>query len=277
MILVTGASGTVGRALAESLANRASVRLALHDPAKAPAGSDAVAFDFTRPTTFIPALDGVEAVFLMRPPQIARVQAFEPFLDAMAMRGIRRVVLLSVKGAERNPLLPHHAIERRLAKSGVPATVLRPSDFLQNFATVHAAAIRASDEIRLPAGRGKSACVDARDVADAAADALLDMRAGNRAHTLTGPTAIGVDTVAAAISEATGRQIRYVPISLARFLAERVRAGAPTPLALVMAAIYTVQRAGLAAEVTDDLPRLLGRPGRDVATFARDYAAAWTS
>jgi uncharacterized protein YbjT (DUF2867 family) len=279
MILVTGASGTTGRAMAGALADRAPARLAARRPERVrPSPSqDAVRFDFAAPETFGPALDGVEAVFLLRPPQMAKARDFDPFLEAVRAARVRRVVFLSVKGAERNPLLPHHALERRLARFDLPHTNLRPNDFMQNFATVHAGTIRETGEIRLPAGDGRASWVDVRDVAEAAAVALLDATPGNRAHTLTGPRAVSCAEVAEAIAAAVGHPVRYRPVSLPRFVVERRRAGAPTALALVMSAIYTIQRLGLAAEVTDDLPRLLGRAPRDIAAFARDYRDAWAA
>lgn len=278
MILVTGASGTVGSALVEALAGRTPVRRALREPgpSRADAVGESVPFDFERPHTYTPALDGARAVFLLRPPQMARAGDIDPFVTAMRAHGVERVVFLSVKGAGRNPLLPHHGIERRLLRAGLSATMLRANDLLQNFATVHARTIRETGEIRVPAGAGRASWIDARDVADVAAVALLDPTPGPRVHTLTGAEALGVADLAAAITGAIGRPVRYRPVSVPRFVRERRRAGAPLALALVMSGIYTVQRLGLAAEVTPDLPRLLGRPPRDLATFVRDYAQAWT-
>ena len=106
MILVTGASGTVGREVAARLSGHAPGRLGLRDPARA-GTADGVRFDFLDPSSFGPALRGVDRVFLLRPPQLARPRHdFGPFVAAMERAGVRQVVFLSVRGAGSNPLLP---------------------------------------------------------------------------------------------------------------------------------------------------------------------------
>jgi len=115
LILVTGANGLVGREVANRLAGQAPIRLALRDPAQAGNGTGAaesVRFDFLDPSTFGPALRGVDRVFLLRPPQLARARHdFGPFVTAMQRAGVGQVAFLSVRGAESNPLLPHRQIE----------------------------------------------------------------------------------------------------------------------------------------------------------------------
>ena len=139
MILVTGASGLVGREVAARLTGRAPARLALRDPGT----PGSVRFDFRDPSTFEAALDGVAAVFLLRPSQLALPRRdFGPFVSAMQRARVGRVAFLSVRGAGSNPLLPHRGIERLLEGSGLAWTHLRPNDFMQNLLTVHRADIR---------------------------------------------------------------------------------------------------------------------------------------
>ena len=126
-ILVTGATGRVGGALFRALGPRA--RPAARDPLDL---ADAVRFDFADASTHGPALDGVTAVFLMRPPAMASAAAFDPFLDAVERAGVRRVAVLSVRGAERTPVLPHHGLERQVMARDLDWTMLRPADFMQN-------------------------------------------------------------------------------------------------------------------------------------------------
>ncbi len=169
MILVTGASGTVGHEVAARLSGQAPVRRALRDPACG------VHFDFLDPSSFGPALRGVDQVFLLRPPQLARARHdFGPFITAMERAGVRQVVFLSVRGAGSNPLLPHRGIERLLERSALAWTHLRPNDFMQNFTTVHRADIRDRSGIWAPAGYGRTSFVDVRDVADVAVRVLTE-------------------------------------------------------------------------------------------------------
>lgn len=91
-----------------------------------PAGVERAQLDFARPRTFGPVLDGVRALFLMRPPALANTRKYiDPFVDAAEAAGVRHVVFLSLLGAEKNPLLPHRRVEKHLEASGLGWTFLR--------------------------------------------------------------------------------------------------------------------------------------------------------
>ena len=279
MILVTGSSGLVGHEVANRLAGRAPVRLALHSPARGgdgAAGADRVRFDFGDPETFGAALRGVGRVFLLRPPRLVRPRRdFGPFVAAMRRAGVAQVVFLSVRGAARNRLLPHHGIEKLLEASGLAWTHLRPNDFMQNLATVHRADIRDRGEIWAPAGRGRTSFVDARDVAEAAVRTLTEPGHDRRAYALTGGEAFDLEEVAVLLSRALDRPVAYRNPGIPAFLRHDRAAGRPFALGLVMAGVYTAARLGLAAEVTPDLARLLGRPPTALRSFIEDYQAVW--
>ena len=163
MIFVTGATGRVGSAIIEALGPTSDVRGTCRAHESRAGRTQWTTFAFEKPESFSAALDGVSAVFLMRPPQMTEATAFRPFLAEMKARGIRRIVLLSVAGADRNPLLPHHSIEKLIQRPEFDWTILRPSDFMQNLETAHANAIRYRSEIAVPAGKGRSAFVDVAD------------------------------------------------------------------------------------------------------------------
>ncbi|MEP0549150.1 MAG: SDR family oxidoreductase [Rhodothermales bacterium] len=277
-IVVTGATGTVGRAVAErAVADGHEVVAAVRNvEADLPDGARAVAFDFTRPETFAPALAGADGLFLLRPPAISDAARFvNPVVDAAEAAGVGHVAFLSVLGAERNPLLPHRATEKRLEASPLGYTLLRASNFMQNLAEQNAAEIRERDTVFVPAGDGRVSYVDARDVGEAAALVLGAGGPAQRALDLTGPTAIDHFEVAHVLSDVLGRRIDYARPGALAFAWRKLGEGEPLPFVLVMTGIYTVARLGLAARVTDDLAALLGRPATSFATFAADYRAAW--
>lgn len=278
MILVTGSTGLTGRAVARSLDGRAPLRLALRDPGGAAdlaVRAERVRFDFDDPASFGPALSGITSVYLLRPPAMARPAAFEPLLAAMRAAGVRRVAFLSVCGAESIPVLPHRGIERRIEGSGLAWTHLRPSDFMQNFETVHRADIRDRGELWAPAGDGRASWVDVRDVAEAAARVLTEGGHEYRAYALTGPEALGFEDAARLFSAHAGHQVLYRRPSLPRYLWHQHRAGRPAAFALVMAGIYTAQRLGLAAGTTPDLPRLIGRAPGSLERYIAGCADLW--
>ena len=281
MILVTGAGGTVGREVARRLAGRVPVRLAVRDPSRPIAGAEgaeAVRFDFLDPSCFESALHGVRRVFLLRPPQLARPRHdFGPFVAAMRGAGVEGVAFLSVRGAESNPLLPHRGVERLLEGSGLAWTHLRPNDFMQNFATVpvHQADIRDRGEIWAPAGSGRTSFVDVRDVAEAAVRVLTEPGHERRAYTLTGGEAFDLWEVAEVFSEVLGRRIVYQNPGVLAFLRHVRAAGQPLAFGLVMTGVYTVARLGLAAGVSPELERLIGRTPTVLRRFVEDHAAIW--
>ena len=134
---------------------------------------DAVALDFTDPGTWPVAYAGVQRMFLLRP-AAARVNPktqMLPSLDAPGRPGCEHMVFLSLQGAEHNRVVPHAKIEAWLRLSGVDWTFVRASFFMQNLTTTHLTDIRDRDEIMVPAGRGRTAFVDAQDVAAVAAAA----------------------------------------------------------------------------------------------------------
>lgn len=222
-LLVVGATGIVGRPLVQALrAAGADVRAAapshrvrpVADQSR-PGGIEPVIFDVTKAGTWSPAFTGIETMFCLRPPRIADV---DRQLPAMLVRardaGVRHVVYLSAQGAgHHGPLphsrLPHSRIEAWLRDSGLSWTFVRPSPLMQTFSTVHAAGIRDRDAIVVPAGSGRTAFVDAYDVAAVAARAMLNPTGHkHRAWTLTGPAAVTYDEVAATLSAVLGRRIR---------------------------------------------------------------------
>lgn len=276
MILVTGASGLVGREVVSRLAGRVAVRLGSRDARRLVDGAEAGRFDFLDLSTFEAALRDVDRVFLLRPPQLARARHdFGPFVEAMQRAGVQQVVFLSVRGAERNPLLPHRGIEKLLEASGLVWTHLRPNDFMQNFSTVHRADIRDRGEIWAPAGHGRTSFVDVRDVADAAVRVLTERGHERRAYTLTGGDAFSLDEVAAILAEVLDRRITYRNPGIPAFLRHIRMAGHPFVFGLVMTGVYTVARLGLAAEINPDLERLVARPPTTLRAFIHDHRTLW--
>lgn len=272
-ILVTGATGTVGRVVArELLAAGATVRLASRR------GGDHVPLDFTDPATWASAFDGVRKMFLLRPPALGNVSRdLLPALAAAQEAGVDQVVFLSLQGAEKNRIVPHAMVERWLAQSGLRWTFVRASFFHQNLLTTHVSDIRDRDELVVPAGSGRTAFVDAEDVAAVAAAALLEPAAhAGRAWTVTGPRALSYHQIVELLSTELGRRIRYREPSVSRYVRHaRHHLAMPWPMAAVTTAIYTTARLGLAAGLSSDVHAVLGRQPIDFAEFAHRERAAW--
>lgn len=168
-VFVTGASGTVGRAVADQLTRRgvpviAAIRRRA-DIDRIPAAATPRVFEFgSTAAELAQALDGCDRLFLMRPPAIDDVRRYLfPLIDASGEAGVRQIVFLSLQGVQANRKTPHHAVEAYLKKSGSPYTFLRPNFLMQNLSTTYADSVREHDEIFVPAGRSHTAFIDARD------------------------------------------------------------------------------------------------------------------
>lgn len=278
MILVTGANGNVGQAVARELrAQDADLRLAVRSPAGG--AVDAVAFDFTDPTTWSRTFEGARSMFLMRPPAIGNVtRDLLPAIAVARAAGVEHVVFLSLQGAERNKVVPHAAVETWLRRSGMSWTFVRASFFHQNLSTTHVSDVRDRDEILVPAGRGATAFVDAEDVGAVAATALLDRETHrDRAWTVTGPRALTYEQVARVLSTELGRPIHYRRPGIPRYVRHAHRTlEMPWAMVAVTTAIYTATRLGLAAGLTGDVHTVLGRDPIDFASFAHRERGVWS-
>lgn len=293
-ILVTGATGNVGRPVVLGLlAAGRRVRAAVRDPAGVSgdpelAGAQAVTFDFTDPRTWAAAFAGVRVMFLVRPPKLSNVQRdLVPSLEAARRAGVRHVVFLSLQGADKNKVVPHATVEKWLRTAGADEpttggstmdwTFLRPSFFFQNLSTTHRSDIRDRDEIFVPAGRGRTAFVDAPDIAAVAVEVLTHPTDHvGRAWTLTGSVALTYDEVATALTRELGRPIRYRRPGAVRYARHaRRELDMPWAMVLVTTAIYTTARLGLAAGLTGDVRTVLGRDPNGITEFAHRERAAW--
>ena len=276
-VLVTGATGQVGRAAAAWVtalggeARRAVTR---------PVGADDVRFDFLDRATWAPALTGVEALFLLRPPALADMdRTLVPFVEAARRSGVAHCVFLSVLGADRMRWVPHAAVETALQRWPGGWTILRPGFFAQNLASQYARDIVEDHRLYLPAGEGRVAWVDTRDLGEVAARLCLGRPPTTGATwALTGSVASSMADTAEVLSRVLGRRVTYEAASAASYAWHLM---ARRRLPLLQVAIQTVLHVGLRrgdAEVVDPgMGQLLGRPPRSLEAYVRDHAAAFAA
>jgi uncharacterized protein YbjT (DUF2867 family) len=276
--LVTGSTGNVGREVIKDLMRTGDhVRAAVYEEGITEVeGAPAVRFDFRAPSTFAPALEGISKVFLMRPPDIADVDAtLIPFFEAAKKAQVRQIVFLSLIGVDKNKKIPHYAVEQAIIPSGIPYTFVRPGFFMQNSIQAYRDDIRFDDRIYVVAGKGKLGFIDVADIGAVAAKALREEGHENKAYSITGPESITHFEVAAMISNAVGRKITYANPSNSDYKAHLFRMGYSADYVEVMGGIYFPVRMGWAGGLTDEFEQLMGRKPRNFADFARDNAALW--
>ena len=263
--LVLGGTGKTGRRVAERLTARGL-------PVRVGSRSGTPPFDWQDRSTWAPALDGAGAVYLSYYPDLAvpgAVEAAGAFAELAVRSGVPRIALLSGRGepeAER--------AEQAVRASGAELTILRSTWFMQNFSEDYMLDHVLSGEIRLPGGEVPTPFLDVDDIADVAVAALTDDRHAGRLYELTGPHSLTFADAAAVISAATGRTLRYVPVTIEEHAAELREHGVPAEVVDLLTYLFGEVVDGRNADTTDGVEQALGRAPRDFATYARAAAAA---
>lgn len=276
-ILVLNATGNVSQGVVRGLAEAGhQVTAASRNPrASSLPNVRNVHFDYTDPSTFDLALDGVDRLFWLSPPPVLDGATYtRPFLER-ALTRVTRAVAMTASGVEHDERIPLRPAELLFERSGVEYVHLRPTWFSDNFHTFWVGAINAADTIALPAGDGASAFIDARDIGRSAVAALTRSDISNRAFTLTGPAALTYAQAAAILSRAAGRTIRYVPIEDSAFIEGAIRNGIAEPYAKLLVELFNVVRQGWSPPPTSDVEALTGRAPISLEACADQHAAAW--
>ncbi len=276
-ILVTGATGNVGQYVVRELFNKGEKIVAAEpniERIKELYGEqvDAVSFDFTDKSTYHEALNGVDRVFLMRPPHLGKPEDLYPFIDTLKNYNIKLISFLSLMGVENNTIPPHHKIEKYIEKSSIPYAHIRPGFFMQNLSGIHSVEIRERDEIFVPAGRSKTSFIDAADIGLAVATLLHEPeKYKNTAHTITGAEALDYYEVADILSKVTKRKITYGKPGYLKYRHHYIKnRGLDKNYVNVTVALYFMTRMGTAKAVTNTFHELTGRNPKTFEEFVRD-------
>ncbi len=275
-ILVTAAGGNVGRPVVESLLARgASVRAANRGPPPHAGNAEFVRLDFNDARTFADAVRDCAAMFLLRPPAIARVgPTLNRLIDAAGDAGVRHITFMSVAGADTHRVVPHHRVETHLAASPIPCTILRPGFFADNLMSPYREDI-AEGRVYVPAGNGRVAFIDARDIGEVAAITLTNPEGhARRTYHLTGPVAVTFDDVARLLSERVERPIRYESASVLGYMRHLHERGLPLAQIIVQTVLHVGLGRGDAEAIDRTIERLLGRPARTIEQYITDHFAA---
>jgi uncharacterized protein YbjT (DUF2867 family) len=263
-VLVLGANGKTGRRVARRLRDRG---LAVRPGSRA----GVPPFDWERRETWAPALDGVRAAYISYYPDLAApgaVEATGSFAELAVERGVRRLVLLAGRGEPEA-----EQAEEAVRASGADLTVVRSTWFAQNFSEDYMRDHVMTGVVALPAGDTPEPFVDAEDIADVAVAALTDERHVGELYELTGPRSLTFAEAVGEIAEATGRDIRYVPVSIEEHAAAASGHGVPGDVIELLTYLFSEVLDGRNSGVVDGVQRALGREPRDFTDFARRTAA----
>jgi uncharacterized protein YbjT (DUF2867 family) len=283
-VLVTGATGVIGRALVGALlAAGAEVRAVTRDPwtAALPRDVEVVCGNPNAPHTLATALKDATALFVH---PAAAGESTSALLRLARERGVRRAVLLSSADVadqaaqEADPLVFwHRLLEEAVASSGLRWRVLRCAELAADALTRWAPAVRATGEIHGPDPLTAAAPIHEQDVAAAATALLMSDAHADAVHTLTGPESLTRPEIARVLAEVLERPVRFRTVPRDQAVRELVAwRGLPEGLAEAMVSVSHRDRPGArVAPVTDAVERLTGRPALPFARWVADHAAAF--
>jgi uncharacterized protein YbjT (DUF2867 family) len=261
--LVLGGTGKTGRRLVQRLTRR-------HIPVRIGSRSAGLPFDWEQPSAWGPVFQDVEAAYTYVPDLVVPnpTHAVAGLVETALAAGTRRLVLLSGRGEEKA-----QACEKILMSSGADWTILRASFFNQNFSESYLLDPVLAGEVMLPAGDVGEPFSDTDDIADVAATVLTQDGHVGEIYELTGPRAVTFTEATATIAEATGRDIAYTRISPEDFAAGLAADGVPPDIVDFLVDLFGTVLDGRNIAVGDGVERVLGRPARDFADYARVTAA----
>lgn len=263
-VLVIAASGKTGRRVVPLLKRRGvTVRRGSR--------SGSPAFDWAEPATWGPALEGMDAAYVVYTPDLAVPGAREDltrFVEVAKSKGVRKLVLLSGRGEPEA-----RACELIVEQSGMEWTIVRAGWFDQNFSEGDFAGMVTEGPIALPNPDVREPFVDVDDIAEVAAESLLDTRHNGAVYEVTGPELLTYADVAQQLSDSAGREIRYVPVTTEEFFAGMEQTGVPAEYGDLLRYLFEITKSGVNAHVSDGVQRALGRPPRSFREFAARAAA----
>lgn len=282
MILVTGATGTIGSLVVERLLSRGErPRLFVRDEAKARARFgehvDVAVGDLTDAVSLSKAFQGVERVLLLNSgPQLASRDALAAKTARAA--GVSHLVKLSTADVQHGvgTGLWHARGEEAIRESGIGFTFVRPAGFMDN-ALAWAPAIKGDGIVRSATGEGRIPFIHSSDIADIVTVALTSQEHDGATWTITGPVALSYGQMVAVLGGTLGRTLTFLPISEEEERARWTSWGETKASVDYHLSIFRAIREGRLAEVTDTLPRVLARAATTFDAWARENAHAFAA
>jgi len=284
-ILVLGGTGTVGSGVVRELLERGEtgIRVLTRSADKAselPQGVEAAVADLTDPTTFDGVFEGTERMFLLNPVAMTELHEGLSALAEARRVGVRKIVYLSVQNPESGVHIPHFAskvsMERAIRESGIPYVILQPNNFYQNDFWFRDAMLQYGVYPQ-PIGEPGISRVDVRDIALAAANALVSSDFDGRAIPLVGPDVLTGEACARTWSGALGRELAYGGNDLAAWEMQN-RQYLPAWMVYDFRMMYATFHEGSFQGTAADLAatrEILGQEPRSFDAFTRECAGMW--
>ena len=282
-ILITGATGNVSTGIIAQLKGSGHrLRALVRNPEKAQElkrqGVELQVGDLEKPWTLGPAFAGADTVWILAPPGPRAPEQCSNALWAARQGGAKHVVRMSAIGAAHTaPTINsrlHALSDAELAGSGMPFTILKPHSFMQNL-LMAAPSVAQQGAMYLAHADGKMGVIDSRDISDFAAHVLTTAGHEGKTYTITGPASLSMHQISAAIGEAIGKTVTYVPVSVDAARQSMAQMGLDEWMVNLISDYSTAYSANWGDLVTDDFQRVTGKAPRGIEQFARDFTGAF--
>jgi uncharacterized protein YbjT (DUF2867 family) len=280
VILITGASGNVGKTVLQAVAKTGARHRAMYrsaaEAAKAPARTETVVADFAKPETLGAALQNVHNVYLVCSPIPELVQLESNVIDACVAAGVKHVVLNSALGAgDYDKSFPswHRKVEDKLKGTRLSWTILRPNSFHQNVVAFFAPTIRTQGAFYSSMRDTKNSFLDVQDIAAVAAKSLAAGEHAGKIYELNGPEAINYTELAKKVAKVAGREVRYVDIPMDAQKKAMLDQGMPEWLTTALLDLQQYYLNGKGGETDGLLQKLLGRAPITMDEFLKENVA----
>lgn len=273
-ILITGATGNVGKATLQYLKTKDDLEV-FRATQLSNTNQGELYFDFDNIPATGKSLNGIDVLFLLRPPNLSNTQKyFAPLIDECIKNKIKHIVFLSVQGADKSSIIPHHKIEKLIVKSGILYTFIRPSYFMQNLTTTLREDIVNDQRIFLPAGKAKFLWVDVNDIGAAIAQVLINFSSHkNQIYTITGSQLFSFMQVAELLTKNLKTVITYKSPSLLEFFLHKKKNGSKVAYIFVMMLLHYIARFEKEPMVSGDYTRLTKSNPNTLDNFIKENLA----
>lgn len=279
MILVTGATGQIGKLVTQHLLDMsAPVRAFVRDEKGLDSFQNAsleIAVGTFEDTKSIEkAVEGVDRLFLVARDNPEQVVQHENVIKVAERCGVKHIVKLSAFGASKDSpielMRAHAETEEQLKESKMSWTFLRPQLYMQNLLRF-GEQVAENNSFSAPMGTDAFALVDIRDIAEVAAKVLKDGESTSKIYTLTGPSAATYEEIAQYLSDIFHQPVNYNPVAQEEFYQALIAEGNPSWRAYDLAYIAEAYPSDRKGHITNDINNLLNRPARSIQTFLSDY------
>jgi uncharacterized protein YbjT (DUF2867 family) len=276
-VLITGATGnTCSLLVPELLRTNNNVRVFIRDEKKAKAlenlGAEVILGDLDQPETIIPAVKGVDKIYLLTWNGPTQLQQAENVIKAASEAGNPHIVRHSMWGPENSRIIQQGLkVEEIIKSSGLPWTILKPTFYMQN-TLMAVQTISAQGNIYWDMKEGKLGMIDIRDIADAAFAVITGTGHEGKSYILTGPEAISFTDIANIFSKVFERDINYINVPGEASFQAMLGFGIPEWIAKGYVELSEGFSNNFANSTTNNIQILTGHPARSFEQFANDFA-----